>query len=254
MTMISFGDMARLFTGSRQTALLKERLNTLTQELSSGRPSDMAAKLGPDQRRAADLERKLALTDDYAAAAKDTAQWLSNMQINLKAVNDSRQRLTDNVMSLSPASPAAQLDTVAEDSRATFGQIVTALNGRYGGASLFSGTATDQSALAPAADMLAAIEVAVAGATTVADVKTAIDAWFDAPGGGFETMGYQGDTGAALTRTIDAGESLALGVRADDTAVRDILKAAALGRWRATPRWALIARRGSRCCPMRAPG
>jgi flagellar hook-associated protein 3 FlgL len=100
-----------------------------------------------------------------------------------------------------------------------------ALNAQVAGGSLFAGTATDGPALAPAATMLADLRAALAGATTAGDVQTVLDAWFD-PLGGFDTSGYQGN-GGTIERPLDAGESVSLGVRADDPALRGLLKAAA---------------------------
>ena len=85
---------------------------------------------------------------------------------------------------------------------------------------------------APMADpdvMLDELRLAVAGLTTAADIETAIDTWFDAPAGGFETTGYLGDETGVMTRTIDATQSVDVDVRADDQVLRDTLKALAKG-------------------------
>jgi len=72
------------------------------------------------------------------------------------------------------------------------------------------------------------VVAAIAGATTMEDARTAINDWFDVPGGGFETLGYLGDTGDNPTRRIDDETTAEYPARADDQAVRDVLKATAL--------------------------
>src|SRR6056297_3117928 len=75
--------------------------------------------------------------------------------------------------------------------------------------------------------MLADLASAVAGATDAADLVSRIDAWFDAPGGPFETTGWLGEGEAPRVRLGEGGEA-AISVRADAREFRDVLKALAL--------------------------
>jgi flagellar hook-associated protein 3 FlgL len=110
--------------------------------------------------------------------------------------------------------------------RADFAAMVGALNTDFAGRRLLAGAATDGPALAPPADILAALETAIAAETTAADARAAVAAWF-APGGGFDTVGYLGST-APLAPMRAGGEDVDLGVTAQDPALRDVLAAAAL--------------------------
>jgi flagellar hook-associated protein 3 FlgL len=76
--------------------------------------------------------------------------------------------------------------------------------------------------------MLTELRAAVAGTATIDEVRDAISDWFDLAGGGFETVGYLGNTGLAPTRRIDDETTARLDARADSQAVRDVLKATAL--------------------------
>ena len=95
-------------------------------------------------------------------------------------------------------------------------------------AAFFAGDATDGRALAAAETMLADLELAIAGATTAADVANAVEAWFDTPGTGFDTIGYLGsDTGLAPFR-LGGGERADFSARADDPALRETMKGFAM--------------------------
>ncbi|MEO1000086.1 MAG: flagellin, partial [Pseudomonadota bacterium] len=111
----------------------------------------------------------------------------------------------------------------AAEARGAFEDVVTALNARYGGRSLFAGAATEGPALADAETMLTAIAATTASAPDAATAATAIDDWFQAAGGGFETMGYLGATTDAPPAQIAPGQSLTYATRADSGAVRDLL-------------------------------
>jgi len=71
--------------------------------------------------------------------------------------------------------------------------------------------------------MLSDIVSAVGAATEKEDIINAIDDWFDAAGGGFETLGYLGNHDYQ-NRQIDANLSTEISVRADDSHIRNLLK------------------------------
>ena len=74
---------------------------------------------------------------------------------------------------------------------------------------------------------MAGLTAATAGATDVASLMTAVDAWFD-PGGGFETTVYLGSTTPLDPVDIGQDVSADLGFTAFDSELRDTLKGIAL--------------------------
>lgn len=228
MTMMSIGDMSQLFISRRQNTQLKGQMQTLTAELSSGKVADLAKHLRGDQTRLAGIDRTLALLDGFGRAAGETAQSMAMMQTTLAQVDATRGALANRLILTDAGTAAADIPSNAAAARDGFASIVRALNVKAGNQSLFAGTATDRAALADPTAMLTDIRAAVAGAATVADVKTAVAAWFDQPTGGFATMGYIGDTGPALTRRVDPEETLNISARADAPEIRNLLAAAAL--------------------------
>jgi flagellar hook-associated protein 3 FlgL len=239
MTMTSIGDLSQYFVSRQHNTMLKERLNTLTQEVSTGKAADMTAHLGADRARLADVDRRLSVIKGYEEGTRDIGQSLATMQVVLNGVETVRARLADQTIKITPASPQSQITNASEGAADSFRDIVSSLNARFGGSSLFAGTATDQPALADADTMLSALRTALAGAVTATDVTTILDDWFDDPAGGFATNGYLGDSGAPLERGIDPGSSVTITARADGTALRTLLKAAAQAAMAADPALAL---------------
>lgn len=229
MPRIGLGDMSQHFQTLRQTTQIKERLARLGQELSTGHVSDLAAHLRGAAPVLADSDRRLAIASRQADAARQFGQQLDSIEVGLSAIETTRAALAADLIPIGPDSQVSTMTAAAATARAAFADTVATLNLRHGAESMFSGTATDGAALAPADDILAAIEAAVAGATDIADLKSRLDTFFDTPGGGFMTAAYLGDTGALATRDIGDGTPLDRPARADDAGLRTVLKAAALG-------------------------
>ena len=106
--------------------------------------------------------------------------------------------------------------------------IVSALNTDVAGRTMFSGVDTDQPALISADEILDELRPLVAGETTLAGIQAQLDTWFDSAGGGFETVAYQGATTSLPAFQLGAGETVDLDLRADDPAIRVLLKHAAM--------------------------
>ncbi len=91
--------------------------------------------------------------------------------------------------------------------------------------------------------MLASLSTAATGAVTATDVISAVNDWFDNPTGGFATMGYLGDTGAPMERSIDAGVNATIMARADHPALKDLLRSSAILALATDPHLACRSRR-----------
>lgn len=235
MTFATLGDMSQLFATRRQNVDLKARMHRLTNELSSGQVSDLAAHLGRDTARLTELDRTLELSRAHAASARATGSMLNTMQVALDRLSPLQTNLADQLSLVPLSGTAADVQKAGVAAEAAFADAVSALNAQYGGMSLFAGRATDGAALASSRTMLADLKLATAGATDAATLQGLVDTWFDTPGGGFETVGYLGDAAGHWSRKIDDAETATIGVRADDPAFRDMMKGIALAALAADP-------------------
>jgi flagellar hook-associated protein 3 FlgL len=107
--------------------------------------------------------------------------------------------------------------------RAAFG----ALNARVADVSLFAGDAVDRPALASADTLLADVGALYAASATAADFEAALDVYFNDPAGGFSQSVYLGGAGDAPRADLGEGESVATAARADEPAIKDVLRALA---------------------------
>lgn len=227
MPNMTLGDMSLSFQNARQTSEIKTRLQTLAQELSTGKVADITSHLGGDTNRLSSIDTEIAVLDSYAIAGADLDRFLTQQSLVLNATNDVRQSLASEFISITTGATEYAIDDGAARGRSNFNTLVANINTSFGDRSLFAGTAMDGPTLASADIMVADIVATIGGATTEAAISAAIETWFDDPAGGYATVGYLGDTGAAPTRKIGANDTVELAGRADDPAIRDVLKGAA---------------------------
>ncbi len=227
MSLTSIGDRSLQFNSMRATTQIKTRLSILTDEMSSGLAHDLTAHLRGDAARLTDVDRRLNLITGFSSTAHEAGQTIAAMQTTLQGVDKARSKLAEQLVTLPTGALPSHIANAIGAGREAFDSITRAVNTTLGNRSLFAGTATDTIPLADPDAMMASLSSALAGSVTLNDVQTAIDTWFDNPTGGFATMGYQGDTGPAMSRRIDMDTSVAIDGRADDPALRSLLKAAA---------------------------
>ncbi len=229
MTPTTLGDMRQFFLTNRANTAAKTDLNRLVQEMTSGQVSDLTKHLGAGQTNLAGLDRQLGMLDRYADSNADLSQMLSVMQAALGGIDAQRATASTALISINEGSLPTQIETTADIARTGFRSTVQALNTRYGDRTLFGGNDPATNPMADADVMLAELKASISGFTTDADIITAIEDWFDTPGGGFETIGYLGDANGTASRAIDGTQSVDVALRADDQSIRDTLKAFALG-------------------------
>jgi flagellar hook-associated protein 3 FlgL len=227
MSFTTIGDLSQSLQLRRDNARLKGDLQRLTAELSTGRVADLRGAAKGDLRPLASFERSIALLETFRTANAEAALFAEAMQTALAYVQSGAETLSATALLARTSAVPSQLDAVGREATQQFEAAVARFNQQVAGRSLFAGLETDGRALLPGRDILDAIETAVAGATTVADVTTALDAYF-APGGGFETTAYTGSADPLRSFRVSPSESVDLPVTALDPAIRATLRGLAM--------------------------
>lgn len=228
MPILSIGDLASTFQIRRQSTGLKADLSRLGRELATGLRTDLGAQVSGDFGPIAAIERSLTAISAYRTSNAEAAGLFDATQITLGAVQQLGRDLTPGLLTAASSRDPAMIHATAQDARQKFQASIAALNTRAADRTLLAGAATDRPAMAGADTIMAALVAAAAGETTAAGVTAALDAWFDTPGGGFETVAYLGADSSMGPMTIANGETVDVTTRADDPALREALKAQAL--------------------------
>ncbi|MDC0116174.1 flagellin [Octadecabacter sp.] len=228
MSLSSVGDLRQHFVTSRNIADLKTDLGTLVEELTTGEVSDLTAHLGAGQTQLVGIDRQLAMLAQFSQSNVETGQILSTMQLALANIEDHRASSSSSLLTINSTSSTSQIEIAALAARAGFESTIQSLNLRSNDRSMFGGNDLDSNPLASADEIFTALTLATSGLTEAEDISAAIDDWFTSPGGGFDTVGYQGDSNGFLERPLSTGQSVEIGIRANDDALRDTLKAFAI--------------------------
>ncbi len=223
------------FPPQRTQAVLRELLvdlratgDTRRKEAVTGRLEDPAAARGGRLREPLAIERDLAEIRGYRETIALAETRAGTTQRVLDTLRESVDELANQAELARQNAAKGGRETASALAEDLLGTVVSALNTRIGGRSLFAGDAGDAPALVEAErirdEVIALVAAAPDAATAEADVRAA----FDTPGGLFETTLYQGGTGDAPSAEIAEGERVALSARADDPAIRDLLRSVAL--------------------------
>lgn len=228
MSLTSLGDLAQSFMLRQQNLQLRQEVNRLSAEVTTGRTADLSGRMSGDFAYLADIERSLGLLQGYRTSVTEAAVFTSAMQASLDRVQDISDTLSRSLFDSAGSGLPALQTLGATSAKAALSEIVAAFNTQTAGRSLFAGNATDQPALAAADTILAELRTVVGSQTTAAGLKAAVDQWFDAASGGFETLGYLGATEGLAPYRLDREGTVDLDLRADSPALKEILKQVSL--------------------------
>ncbi|MCT4556821.1 MAG: flagellin [Pelagimonas sp.] len=225
--MEAVGDMARALVLRTNQVRLREEMDKLAVEVSTGLVRDSASHLGGDTTSLLAIDRSLERLETYRVNTTEATYITTAMQTALSEIQTRSENLSQTLISSELTPNSSLLNTMSDDARNSLGQVLNGLNRSVAGRTLFSGTATDRYAVQDLEDMMADLRIAAAGATTLADVEAAIDTFFTT-GGTFDTVTYLGsDTGLAPMVLSDT-ESANVDIRATDPDLKAVLKPLAM--------------------------
>jgi flagellar hook-associated protein 3 FlgL len=228
MTSVSIGDQSTFFLTRLHNARMKADLQRLGQELATGRKERPGAESSGDTSYLLGLERSLAVLAGYRTATAEAKLFTSVAQDALTSITGVADGFGSALAAAATVATTPELASAAAEAEARFRTVVTTLNVRAGDRAVFGGTATGAAPLADPDTMLAALRTAVAAETTAAGVETAVNDWFFAVGGGFETAGYLGSTTGTVGFRIGEGEDTRLALTASDADLRGMMRGLAL--------------------------
>jgi flagellar hook-associated protein 3 FlgL len=228
MSWTTLGDAARFHVLQQDGTRLRQELQRLTSEMSSGRQADLGRATGGDFVALADISRSLRLSQAFSHSIAEASFAATARQTALERIEAEIDGLGPQILGISAGGNLQDLALALTDGPERLEQAVSALNTRVADVSLFSGNAPDRPALISGAAMLAELRPLVAGAASPADMIATLEAWFLAPGGGFETLAWQGGTGPAAPAILGEGAQTQAAITALDPALREVLAGLAL--------------------------
>jgi flagellar hook-associated protein 3 FlgL len=228
MTISGIGDASQFFRLRRDGSSLQADMERLTMELSTGKRADLGVANGGSFTALADISRSLTLNRSFAEAISTANLDATGRQATLDLLANEISGFAPQLLSFSAGGSLGDLMLANADAGDRFAHAATALNTRLGGRSLFAGDAPDRAAIISGDAMLDALRPIAAGAGTVEDLVRDVEAWFVDPGGGFETLAWQGGNGAPAPVILSEGTQENAAITALDPAIREALAGLAL--------------------------
>lgn len=231
MALNSIGDQARAFAMKTATTRVKNQLDVLTKELSSGEVADLGQRLGGNTKAIHQIEARLKTLAQMQQNSAEIASYTKGMQDVLGQLHTETSALAVALLT-EPSSPTSGLLAARSGEISDkFALTVSRLNGDVAGQFLFSGQNTKLAPLDSGEAMLSTLMTVTSGLTTAADVAQAVSNWFDAPagGGGFLDSAYYGTIGSARQITVGEGRQVSVSADAASQGIRDALKGMAIG-------------------------
>jgi len=226
MPQLAIGDLAQALVLSRRNVTLKDSIQALSNEAVTGLVRDKTERVNGDYVPLAGIEATLTQLQAYRSVTTETGMIASHMQIALTSISDSASTLSSSLLAAATSNSPSRINTLAFEASQRLQSAMAALNTRMGERSLFAGVATNNSAVADTETMMIALDAAIAGAISSADVETAIDDWFSDPAG-FQAIVYQG--GAALGPVpVGPDQQVQIDVTALDPAIVSMIKGLAM--------------------------
>ncbi|WP_271950848.1 flagellin [Ruegeria faecimaris] len=229
MNVTSMGDLARGLTLKSRATDIKNQIESLSYEMSSGKVQDVSGHLDGDYSYLLDMDRNLSRLDAFQVATAEAGLFTDAMQLSLTTIDDAVGRLTSSLLAYGTSNQAVTHEHASVQARNELDTVMSALNTRAGGRNLFSGVDTDVSPLSSADTLLTALEAELTGLTTLTDITQAAEDWFNDPAG-FDAVIYQGADTTLAPMSISENESVSIPITATDptlkAALRDIAVAA----------------------------
>ena len=228
MNVTSIGDMAQGLMLRSRTADIKNTISVLTDELSSGKVTNVAERLGGDLAQLTSIDKSIADLKSYNIAASEANMFTDIAQESMGALQDLTTSFGADVISSIPSQLENVRQSLSTRAQGDLQRVITTLNTNVAGRSLFSGISTDVAPISGSVDdLLNGVRSAIAGLSDANDIRFAADVWFADPAGFRATM-YAGSDTALAPIDVGPGDQVNMDVMADNETFRDLMKNMAL--------------------------
>ena len=232
------GDLAQGYLLRNRSTSLKQDMQRLNAELTSGRVSDVRKTLAGNYSFLTDVERRVSVLGNYSIATTEASHFTGAMQLALGNFGSLTQSLSSSLLTAGASASGSDATDIAGEARATLDGLISTLNTSVAGRSLFAGNATNQSPVVDSEALLADLTTALAGASTPQDMIALAEAWFDAPTG-FAATGYQGSADPVSSFALSPNDSIQVDLRATELGFTNALRSAAVAALATDPAFGL---------------
>jgi len=210
------------------TGELRRQAEASRIEVTTGRKGDLPLALGGKLFDAQLLRGAIDSVGLHREAISRLAMRAGIAQQALSEANSGASQLNAEMLAALGRGDNLAVTASAVEARARVDTVIARLNVRVEGRSIFAGDAPDQPSLASGDRLISDIAAIYAAAVNPVQLEADLDFYFNDPAGGFATSIYLGGSGGASSIEIDKGEVVNAAAKADEPAVRDLLRGLAM--------------------------
>ncbi len=222
MLNLGVGDLASSLISRRSNGSLKTELVKLSQELGSGRVSDISASTKGNLAPLASIERSLVLNNAFSVSASQVNIKLNYQQAAISRLHDDVSQFGPQLLTASEGGRQS-IEPIISQAAQLFHSAVSGLSTNIGGVYVFSGVSADTAPLQSSTDLLSALRSSVTGITTAEGFFQQVDDWFTSAGG-FGTVGYTGGPAGISGTQIGESDEIRLPLTANTEEIRNALR------------------------------
>lgn len=232
------GDLAQSMQMRQRTSQVTTDITQLSQEVVTGRASNITAHLRGDMGALAGLEYDLSRLESYQFRSNEVAVTADMIQAGLGSISDAIDDTLPAITTAVSFPSDGNLSLAKQASTGALERVFQSLNSRGPAGSLFAGAATDTPALVDFEIFKEALDSMIAAAPSIDALAVDIDAFFGT-GGGFEATVYQGTNNDLPPQKISNSTSVDLGLSAQNDEfiglMKSLSKIYAAGAFTASP-------------------
>lgn len=224
MTSFPLSDLSLSLALQRNGRNVRANLQQAGIEMSTGLKTDLIAATNGDLNQVFAIDRSMALLSQQATDLSKAQSRAGATQLYLGTIQDTASPFGADLLASVSRSDFNSARIFADNAETELQAVVRSLNGEFAGRHLFSGAAENQAAISGTDAIMTEVSAILSAAPDAATALADIDAFFDDPLGGFETLIYVGATEDAASVHTPEGERIDYMVRADAQPIREIIK------------------------------
>ncbi len=203
---------------------LRLSLQAAGYEMSTGLSANLVEALNGNVGEVYEIDLALKLLDQHSTSMTFGANRAATTQTALGNALDALGTVGIDLEGAVAIEDMVSAGLFAASTEQMLETVVGSFNTTYAGRYLFAGAAETTQPLDPAADIIEDIVALIDAAPDATTALADIDFYFDDPTGGFQTTIYNGSAEDAAGILTPDGNRIDYAVRADDGAVKDLLK------------------------------
>lgn len=203
---------------------VKRSLMQLSQELTTGVTSDVRSTLRNDLTHQMDWEHRLLANSVQDKTLSEALVKIQAKQSVFGSINDTIVSFANSVETTGIGSAVASTNVLSKNAKTLLEQVVSQLNTRAAGQTLFAGTDTDLVSMASVEDTMTSVKASIGPVATVDDVVQGVKDWMNDPVAGYQAIAYLGSTDDPSPIRLTSNRTISETSKADHEALQAVVE------------------------------